>query len=730
MAYKLKRRRLFVVLLAVLSFENVFSRREPIAAQSADVRHSVCAQLDVLADVDFGSNEFGGIDAVKEIQDSHETAIPTIYVSEHKDDIKTRLLASRNGGEEFFYKAVDPGQLIEKIEQYSHSNIQDPYRILVVDDSKAQAKYIENILIKTGMIPRVETDPMQVLVALDKFQPEIIIMDMYMPGCTGMELARVIRQQDKFHSVPIIYLSAEDDAMINVVASAGINVRKTAHLTIDNGNPGTADAGDEITFNISVENTGNMSMSNIVLNDDMAPLGVTCPSNSLAAFTSMNCDSYTYTVTQNDMNTGGIINNTVDLTAVDGASNNHQDSDTTQTVITLLAPVISSPNEGDLLNDNTPTVNGTGQPGAQIDVLTNQGGSCQAIVDPQGDWSCDISPAQTDGSLVISAFASDGGSNQSATDSVTVDLDATAPDAPDVDAPTNGQPVTGTGEPGATVTVTTESGGECTAVVQPDGTWSCTLTGPFADGDDITVTQEDDAGNESTPTIIPNGLDTEAPTVTITAPVDGDLTNDNTPTVSGTSEAGAEISVTIDGVEVCSAVADNNGDWSCDVSPAVADGSIQIDVTATDAASNTSNPESVTIDVDTTAPNAPLIDTPTNGQPVTGSGGEPGATVNVTTPSGASCQAIVQGDGSAKRTHTYLDSEDNIQTRNLNCTYTTQAPETITIASGPFEASKVEEVCESSGISFTNTYWLGGDAIVQSTQAVALGSGYIKVNAL
>ena len=165
----------------------------------------------IVADVDFGNEDFGGIEAVREIQESHETTIPTIYVSEHKDDIKTRLMASRNGGEEFFYRAVDPGQLIEKIEQYSHSNIQDPYRILVVDDSKAQAKYIENILIKTGMIPRVETDPMEVLVALEKFQPEIIIMDMYMPGCTGMELAKVIRQQDKFHSVPIIYLSAEDD---------------------------------------------------------------------------------------------------------------------------------------------------------------------------------------------------------------------------------------------------------------------------------------------------------------------------------------------------------------------------------------------------------------------------------------------------------------------------------------------------------------------------------------
>lgn len=165
----------------------------------------------IVADVDFGGQDFGGIEAVSEIQASHETTIPTIYVSENKDDIETRLMASRNGGEEFFYQAIDPGQLIEKIEQYSHSNVQDPYRILVVDDSKAQAKYIENILLKTGMIPQVETDPMQVLVALDNFQPEIIIMDMYMPGCTGMELARVIRQQDKFHSVPIIYLSAEDD---------------------------------------------------------------------------------------------------------------------------------------------------------------------------------------------------------------------------------------------------------------------------------------------------------------------------------------------------------------------------------------------------------------------------------------------------------------------------------------------------------------------------------------
>ena len=145
------------------------------------------------------------------LQAQHETPIPIIFVSEEDGTIETRLRASRCGGEEFFFPAVDPGQLIEKIEAYTHGNNIEPYKVLVLDDSKAQAKYMETVLKKAGMIARIITDPMEIIRALEDFSPEIIILDMYMPGCTGMEIARVIRQQDKFHSVPIIYLSAEED---------------------------------------------------------------------------------------------------------------------------------------------------------------------------------------------------------------------------------------------------------------------------------------------------------------------------------------------------------------------------------------------------------------------------------------------------------------------------------------------------------------------------------------
>lgn len=165
----------------------------------------------ILMDVNFGGDINEGIATVERLQTRHDTPIPIVFMSDEDGTIETRLRASRCGGEEFFYPAVDPGQLIEKIETYTHGNNVEPYRVLVLDDSRAQAKFMETVLKKAGLTAHIITDPMQIIKALDAFAPEIIILDMYMPGCTGMEIARVIRQQDRYHSVPIIYLSAEDD---------------------------------------------------------------------------------------------------------------------------------------------------------------------------------------------------------------------------------------------------------------------------------------------------------------------------------------------------------------------------------------------------------------------------------------------------------------------------------------------------------------------------------------
>ncbi|MFV0544519.1 MAG: Ig-like domain-containing protein, partial [Marinicella pacifica] len=173
-----------------------------------------------------------------------------------------------------------------------------------------------------------------------------------------------------------------------------------------------------------------------------------------------------------------------------------------------------------------------------------------------------------------------------------INVDTTAPDAPVINAPTNGQPVSGTGEPYATVVVTTPGGATCTTTVQANGTWSCDLTGNLVNGDDITATQTDEAGNESDPTTETGGLDTEEPEApSIDTPVDGSTINNTTPTISGTAEANSTVTVSdINGNLICETQTNANGDWLCAPSSPLADGLYQLEVVAEDAAGNESQP--------------------------------------------------------------------------------------------------------------------------------------------
>lgn len=171
----------------------------------------------IVIDADFGGIKHNGIKLIQEIQEARETQIPVMFFA-HEDNIHIRLEAARAGGVDFYYDTIDASQLIEKIETITQIVPNDPYRVLIVDDSKAQLHYTQKTLNNAGMITHAIHDPMEVFHALDSFDPELIISDMYMPGCNGMELARVIRQQEKYVSLPIIYISAEDDIDKQLIA--------------------------------------------------------------------------------------------------------------------------------------------------------------------------------------------------------------------------------------------------------------------------------------------------------------------------------------------------------------------------------------------------------------------------------------------------------------------------------------------------------------------------------
>jgi diguanylate cyclase (GGDEF)-like protein len=137
-------------------------------------------------------------------------ALRVIFYAD-KDDFDARLKTVRAGGEAFFQLPVDAYRLAEKIDALFNEREAEAFRVLIVDDDPEQVAYNSAVLTRAGMATSTATDPAQVIPLLVETKPDIILMDMYMPGCTGPELAGIVRQNEAFAHIPIIFLSVERD---------------------------------------------------------------------------------------------------------------------------------------------------------------------------------------------------------------------------------------------------------------------------------------------------------------------------------------------------------------------------------------------------------------------------------------------------------------------------------------------------------------------------------------
>lgn len=164
----------------------------------------------IIMDISFPEDSMGGVKAMREVQQGRDAPVPVLYLSA-LDDLTARLEAVRTGGLAYFSKPVSIGVLVDKLDELTSTIPPQPCRVLIVDDSTSMASYHSAVLERAGMAVKVVNDPMEVMRPLREFSPDLILMDVYMPECSGMELARVIRQLEAFVSIPIVYLSAEND---------------------------------------------------------------------------------------------------------------------------------------------------------------------------------------------------------------------------------------------------------------------------------------------------------------------------------------------------------------------------------------------------------------------------------------------------------------------------------------------------------------------------------------
>ncbi|MDW9652891.1 type I secretion C-terminal target domain-containing protein [Sinorhizobium meliloti] len=317
-----------------------------------------------------------------------------------------------------------------------------------------------------------------------------------------------------------------------------------------------------------------------------------------------------------------------------------------------VAPVEGAIAPNGTTNDATPTLSGTAEAGSLVTIYDGTTPIGSVTADASGNWS--FTPAATaplsDGAHSLTATATDAAgltSGPSAPLSFTVDTTSpggsTGADAPVLSIPeaasginaaelgdgiqttvtlTAGTQagdvitITATGATGTTTTTYTVTAADVTA-----GSAAVTLSGSYADGSytaEAVIT--DAAGNSSSPSAtVPFTVDQTAPAApAITGATDnaplftgpiaaGSTTNDATPTLAGTGEAGTVVTVYDGTTAVGSATVAADGTWSVTTST-LTDGSHTLNAKLTDAAGNVSAPSvPLTFTVDATPPAAPTI---------------------------------------------------------------------------------------------------------------------------
>jgi len=457
----------------------------------------------------------------------------------------------------------------------------------------------------------------------------------------------------------------------------GLDVSKTAEDL--NGAP--LQAGDEIRYTILITNSSATTTHTNVRITDTLPSGVTFVAASPAGYGGPNPVTWSVASMIPSATWTGYLTVTVDdnVSVIGGnvvAVSSDQEEEQQvgpilppgggEVIQDVTPPTVTSPVTGTAINDPTPTISGTAEPGALITVTLEPTGTvlCTAVADPSGNWTCTPTTPIPDGEAEIHVVAGDGAGHESDPTVVVITVDTIPPAPPTVTAPISGTTTgttptfAGTGEPGGTVNVYDDQGNVvCTTTVNPDGSWSCTPDDPLDEGEQTySVTVTDEAGNESDPTPVTITVDSGGVTPpTVTSPISGTAINDPTPTISGTAEPGALITVTLEptGTVLCTAVADPSGNWTCTPTTPIPDGDAEIHVVAGDGAGHESDPTVVVVTVDTIPPAPPVVTGPISGTvitdptPVFTGTGEPGGTVNIYDDQGnVVCTTTVNPDGS------------------------------------------------------------------------------------
>jgi diguanylate cyclase (GGDEF)-like protein len=135
--------------------------------------------------------------------------MPAVLVVSGQTGFVDKVEAIRCGADGYFERPVNCEAVARRLQVLWSRTKQESARILSVEDDPDQASFIRAFLESAGYNVHVCNDPKRFAVDLVSFRPDLVLLDIMLPGMSGYDLARYLRQQEAYATLPVLFLSSQ-----------------------------------------------------------------------------------------------------------------------------------------------------------------------------------------------------------------------------------------------------------------------------------------------------------------------------------------------------------------------------------------------------------------------------------------------------------------------------------------------------------------------------------------
>ncbi len=200
----------------------------PSAAQLAISRCEANAQQLpdlILLDLTFAEGKEDGWQWLASLKQQYPQ-IP-VLVFTGRDSLSDRVMAVRLGAQAFLQKPITHAEVFQAIQanlkQTHPLEVPIAGKVMAVDDDPMMLHQLSILLSAWGLQVKPLLEPSRFWEVLTKTAPDILLLDIEMPGFNGIELCQVVRNDPQWEHLPILFLTAHQDPamMIQAFASGG-----------------------------------------------------------------------------------------------------------------------------------------------------------------------------------------------------------------------------------------------------------------------------------------------------------------------------------------------------------------------------------------------------------------------------------------------------------------------------------------------------------------------------